>query len=303
MIKLLVSIVNYNSYDDSLCVIKSILNDIDTSGFEIHFFIVDNGDKSDQNKFLSKVKNLIEFELVSFDAISNIPLNYLINSENNGFGAANNIMIEHLRKSQYYDLVWMLNSDLELDFNCLSSLKKYILDNKYNILGSVIVEENFTIYGTDNMDSFKGYGSLSKDKIVQDIFEVDAVSGTSMFFKSQVLKNVKFDEKFFMYVEENDLCYELKKQGIKSYVVKDSIVYHHSGKTFGKNQALRWYYKVRNLLYFKRKNSSNNFILIPYLFISTLKNFKLNKYYLKAYFFGVLDYLNKQFGKTMRSFS
>jgi GT2 family glycosyltransferase len=303
MIKILVSIVNYNSYDDTLKVVDSILNKIDISKYEINFFIVDNSsDKSSQQLFLKTVNNYVRFSLVNNISMLKTNENYIFNVKNHGFGAANNIVINYVRDNQYYDVIWLLNNDLELDVNCLSALDMYLKNDNYHILGSTIVEENITVSGTDNMSSFKGYGYPSSEKLKQNIFEVDAVVGTSMFLKRKFLKDLSFDENFFMYVEENDLCYRFRKIGIKSYIVRDSKVYHHSGKTFGDNQSLRWYYKVRNLLYFKSKNNSKNILLIPYLLLSTVKMYKFNKSYLKAYFYGVYDYLNNIFGKTNRNF-
>lgn len=303
MTKLLVSIVNYNSYDDTLKVVSSILEDIDITEYQINFFIVDNGsDKIFQDSFIKNLNNYTKFSLKNSFGILKNNINYVFDSANNGFGAANNIVINFVRDNNYYDVIWLLNNDLELDKNCLSSLENYMRNDKYPILGSSIIEENIIVLGTDNMDSFKGYGYPSSKKLSQDVFEVDAVVGTSMFLKRTFLKNLNFDENFFMYVEENDLCFRFKKLGIKSYIVKNSKVYHYSGKTFGDNQSLRWYYKVRNLLYFKSKNKSKNILLIPYLLISTFKTYKLNKSYLKAYIYGVNDYLKNIFGKTKRNF-
>jgi GT2 family glycosyltransferase len=302
MIRLLVSIVNYNSYDDTYKLIKFINDKLDTRGFELCFFVVDNGDKKDQPAFLNKTNKIANFILANKNSSLDSKFNYLFDTSNQGFGAANNIVINHVNNTNKFDIVWMLNSDLEPDVNCLSSIKKYILESEYNILGSVIFEKEHVIYGTVGMATFRGYGHPSAKEFKKDIIEVDAVSGASMFFKASILKELKFDENFFMYVEENDLCYRFGRQGVKSYVVTDSIVHHEGGKTFGNEQALRWYYKVRNLLYFKRKNGAINVLLIPYLFISTLKNFKLDVRYFRAYFLGLFDYLVGKMGRTKRKF-
>ena len=303
MIKILVSIVNYNSYNDTLKLINFISNKLNIDGYLINFFIVDNSsDKQLQTNFINDINKITSFSFQNTLEQLEDKVNYVYDSQNNGFGSANNIVIDYVNNGKYYDVIWLLNNDLELDVNCLSSLKQYLNDDDYPVLGSVIIEDDCTIYGTDNMNSFKGFGTPSIDKINSDIFEVDAAIGTSMFLKRIFLKNLKFDEKFFMYVEENDLCFRFKELGIKSYIVKNSKVYHYSGKTFGDNQSLRWYYKVRNLLYFKSKNNSKNIFLIPYLLLSTLKNYKFDISYLKAFFYGVHDYIKNNFGKTDRNF-
>lgn len=303
MISLLVSIINFNSYQDTETVVKSILNNICLDGYNVNFVVVDNSsNRNIQVETLKRLSSFIDFEVVDSSEGLNSKANYWVNSENNGFGAANNIVLEFVEKFNYYDAIWILNNDLTIDAKCLSSMKPYLLNDDFHILGSIIVENNQTVFGTDYMESFKGYGYPSLEKQALDVYQVDAVVGTSMFLKRKFLAGLRFDENYFMYVEENDLCYRYKQIGYFSSIVKASKVFHESGKTFGDKQALRWYYKVRNLLYFKSKNQSKNILLIPYLFLSTVKQFKLSKPYLLAYFWGVFDFVFKIRGITYRSF-
>lgn len=298
MINLLISIVNYNSHEDTIKLLDFIDTELCTEGFRIWFILIDNGCKESQEGFIKNTKDRFNFTLIEKEMEFKSKSNFIINTENNGFGAANNVVIDYANRVDSFDFIWMLNSDLRLDVDCLSSLKKYMLDDRYNILGSVIVEDNYVVHGTVGISSFRGYRTPSSLELEEDINPVDAISGTSMFFRTSILETMRFDERFFMYVEENDLCYRFSQQGLKSYVVKSSLVFHQGGKTFGEKKALRWYYKVRNLLYFKRKCGSSNALLIPYLLLSTLKNHSFNKSHLKAYVVGVIDYMFMNMGKT-----
>ena len=81
----------------------------------------------------------------------------------------------------------------------------------------------------------KNYGFFAEKKIKkqtvknQIYFEVDYVKGFAMFLNMQKIKSVKlFDEKFFMYLEEIDLCKRLKKIN-ESILVSTSAKCKHIG--------------------------------------------------------------------------
>jgi hypothetical protein len=63
-------------------------------------------------------------------------------------------------------------------------------------------------------------------------YEVDAVSGSFMMMRKDVYeKTGGFDEKFFMYGEDLDLCYRVQKSGFKVYYVHDTQVIHYKGES------------------------------------------------------------------------
>ena len=59
------------------------------------------------------------------------------------------------------------------------------------------------------------------------IHEVDAVSGSFMMIKRDAYEKVGgFDDQFFMYGEDLDLCYRVQKAGFKVYYVPDTQIIH-----------------------------------------------------------------------------
>ena len=49
-----------------------------------------------------------------------------------------------------------------------------------------------------------------------------------------VIKKLQgFDESFFMYLEDVDLCLRAKKLGIKTYLVPQSVIFHLGSKSAG----------------------------------------------------------------------
>jgi len=63
-------------------------------------------------------------------------------------------------------------------------------------------------------------------------YEVDAVSGSFMMIRKEVYEKVGgFDEQFFMYGEDLDLCYRVQKAGYKVYYVHNTQIIHYKGES------------------------------------------------------------------------
>lgn len=60
---------------------------------------------------------------------------------------------------------------------------------------------------------------------------VNYVSGAFMFASTEALKRIKgFDEQFFMYFEDNDICDRLRQKGYQLWYIPDAQVIHFYGK-------------------------------------------------------------------------
>jgi N-acetylglucosaminyl-diphospho-decaprenol L-rhamnosyltransferase len=73
--------------------------------------------------------------------------------------------------------------------------------------------------------------------------EVDWVGGMFMAFKSVVYARIGgFDEEYFMYMEDVDLCWRLKKHGYKVMIDPEQSVYHFARRASRKNiQHVKWH--------------------------------------------------------------
>ena len=90
-------------------------------------------------------------------------------------------------------------------------------------------------------------------------FEIDWVSGACLMARKHVLDDVGlFDEKFFMYWEDADLCYRIKQEGWKVYCVPDATIIHYEGKSAppkkGRlivefNKSVYYYYRKHHIQY------------------------------------------------------
>jgi GT2 family glycosyltransferase len=93
-------------------------------------------------------------------------------------------------------------------------------------------------------------------------YEVDAVSGSFMMIKREVYKKVGgFDEQFFMYGEDLDLCYRIQKAGYKVFYVHNTQIIHYKGESTKRSSIdeTKLFYNAMHL--FVKKHLSSSFIV------------------------------------------
>ena len=138
----------------------------------------------------------------------------VILSKNIGMGAANNIGI-FKSNTQY---VYVLNPDVIFNQNTFININSSIANLKdFAILSPI----------SDNL-SFPNFKSKKQNKLLDDKIEkVEEIDGYSMIINKKYFKdNIFFDEKFFMYLENVDLCLRAKKNNGDLFIVKNSKIHH-----------------------------------------------------------------------------
>jgi hypothetical protein len=93
-------------------------------------------------------------------------------------------------------------------------------------------------------------------------YEVDAISGSFMMMKKEVYDKVGgFDEQFFMYGEDLDLCYRIQKAGYKIYYVHTTQIIHYKGESTKRSSLdeTKVFYSAMHL--FVKKHLSSSFIV------------------------------------------
>ena len=160
----------------------------------------------------SKNINLESFLKLKYDNIE------VILSENIGMGGSNNIGIKRCTTKYAF----ILNPDV-----------KFRSDTIKNLINTLQMVDDFAIVSPVNNDlNFPNYKLfIKKEKNIQNnIISVDTLDGFSMLINIEKFPNkLFFDEDFFLYLENDDLCLRAKKLGEKIYIVKDSIIEHLGG--------------------------------------------------------------------------
>ena len=95
------------------------------------------------------------------------------------------------------------------------------------------------------------------------ITEVDAICGAFMFMKRDVLDKVGyFDEDYFMYGEDIDLCYRIKKAGYKIYYFPKVTTIHLKGESTSKTKFsyVSNFYGAMSIFVNKNLNTSSRIL-------------------------------------------
>jgi len=116
------------------------------------------------------------------------------------------------------------------------------------------------------------YSDRIESKIKPDNKSVTFVSGCCMLIKKEVFEKIGlFDEKFFLYVEDADLCYRTTHAGYKIIVNNHSKILHKVSSSTKENLSLLpIYYVTRNRLYFAKKNFPKFFVLTLFYIIFSM---------------------------------
>ena len=243
-------LINYNTKQLTNQAIESIYNFFDNqNNFEV--ILVDNASTDGSKKFFeNKEKGLKNFK-------------YIYNNENYGFGKANNIGFQYSKG----DYIYILNSDTILPTKNIDKIIKEKF-NKYKNLGVVatkVIYEDGSLQ--PNVQKFSNLLSITlrllkigekirnnqlllnffkilpyKPEVVKSYLEnfdkerkesfIEWASGCSLIFKRDVYKKLGgFDENFFMYTEDEEICYRVHKLGYKILYTPDITVIHFEGKS------------------------------------------------------------------------
>ena len=166
----------------------------------------------------------------------------VILSKNLGMGAGNNIGLR-MCKTNY---AFVLNPDTKLFGDTLNIM----IDE----LGKV---PEFTLASPLNDDlKIPNYKIFNKqNNFNENIVSVDRIDGFSMLFNLNKFKDKNFfDESFFLYLENDDLCLRIKRKKEIIYLLKKSLINHSGG--ISKNydlECLRNWHWMWSKFYFNKK--------------------------------------------------
>ena len=188
-----------------------------------------------ENSHNTYIKDYLENKFLNVEVV--------IAKENLGYGKGNNLGISKV-KTQY---AFILNPDAILGENCLAELYKAQLS----------LQDNFVILAPNLLNNY-GYFSKHNNNFKKEILEVDYVKGFAMLINLKKI-NLKglFDENFFLFLEEIDLCKRIKQSGGKIFVIQNSKI-HHLGKQASENilniELCRNWHWMWSLFYYNYKH-------------------------------------------------
>jgi len=262
MIDLSIIIINYNVKEFLLNLLDSIRKAVKNISTEI--IIVDNA--SDDGS--------VEILREKFPSIK-----LIANKKNVGFGAANNQALE-TAKGKYFLLI---NPDAIVKEDTLLKMLEFFNSTpQVGIAGCKVLNPDgslqlacrrgfpgpwtsFTkVMGLSKLFPksrlFARYNLTYLDE--NQTYEVDAVSGAFMMMRKEVYEKIGgFDQQFFMYGEDLDLCYRTQKSGYKVFYVHNTEIIHYKGESTKRSSLdeTKIFYDAMHL--FVRKHFSSSFLI------------------------------------------
>ena len=226
-------IVSYNTADLIGNCLDSVLANDDLS---MGVFVVDNG-SNDQSVALVKKK---------------YPTVHIIANANNlGFATANNQVLP-MCNGRY---TLFLNPDTEAQPDSLTNMISYMDANpRVGLAGAKIINPDRTSQWSV---SYKYPGHKYAGNELSDLpGNIACVLGASMIGRSELIKEIGgFDEDFFLYGEDQDLCLRIRKAGHEIGYIDSAPVVHIGGQS-ERNSLLSevWEKKTRAEYMFYQKH-------------------------------------------------
>jgi N-acetylglucosaminyl-diphospho-decaprenol L-rhamnosyltransferase len=201
--------------------------------------------------------------------------------KNIGFGAACNV---GAKKARHEHLLF-LNPDATLGEGCLEQLSKAFV--RY----PEVCAFNPKILHADGRQYFRknnklGYGELDNRGIPSEDSDITVISGAALAFRKTVFELLNgFDEKIFLYFEDDDLCLRVLASGHKVKYIHHAAVTHLLGKSTAYSARLDFfkeYHFMKSYRYVCRKhgipfNRLNKAYRLVMRLIGDIANFNKSK--------------------------
>ncbi|MGI5836288.1 MAG: glycosyltransferase family 2 protein [Chloroflexota bacterium] len=189
------------------------------------------------------------------------------NHENVGFARANNQAI----KASAGRYLLLLNPDTEVQPGALESLVSFMEEHPFvGAAGAKLLNPDGTLqiscfptptlprelWRLFHLDLLHPYACYPTNIwCTQAPLEVETAQGACLILRREALEQVGLlDEEYFIYSEEVDLCYRLRRQGWKVYWVPQAEVVHHGGQSTRQVASRMFLHLYQGKILFFRKH-------------------------------------------------
>lgn len=292
-------IVNFNTKDLLRDCLDSLFKSSEKSksSFDFEVIVVDNGSTDGSVESLKKLQTgkLTKLKII-------------LNEENLGLGTANN---QAFRQAQG-EYILFLNPDTLILDNSLELMVNWLKNHpRVGALGCQILNKDGEVLGSGGFFPslwrvFLWASALDHFSLIREVFgsyhpptsfftkegNLDWVQGCAFLIRREVFDAVEgFEPKFFMYGEEVEFCFRIKKEGWEVWFSPKPKIIHLGGlkkeaAILGEIKSLLLFYQLHYphwylpILKFFLKLAT---LLRVTLFGIILKDEKLKKIYLKAW--------------------
>lgn len=265
-IKVSVVIVNYKVEKELIDCIYSILKSEPKISFEI--IVVDNNkESSSENELKNKFSNV----------------RYVKSQRNLGYGGGGNLGAFYAQGKYLF----FLNPDAKILKGALDSLYSFFTKNKnIGIISPVFLDDNFEPFKSQGSKELTPKTILFSQSLLRKVFpnrniynddllgvwdmryplETSAVPGAAMMISARLFKRIGgFDEKLFLYFEENDISKRVRDLGYRLFIVPSAKIVHLVGRSTKSIRNIEEVYSKSRYFYLKK-----HYGLIKAIFTQTI---------------------------------
>ena len=284
-IELSIIIVDFNSQKFTLALVNDLKKKL--AGIKHEIIIVDNFPNSDADQIFSK----------EFAKSKNIKI--IKSKENNGYGSGNNLGAKEAQ-GKY---LWLLNPDTEifddtaekmLDFLSkhfeVGALTPIILQpdrttpqrhffGHFQTLSRIILRNQAGVL-SKNLSFLRKRESTNSGSPTESgmtFFYTDMITGAGLMIRRELFEKLNgFDPNIFMYLEDEDLCRRIAKQGLKNAVLTTAKIIHFEGQSSNSFEKKRFYYQSQDYYWQKHCGTVKTILMkvlrFPYIIFQQIKN-------------------------------
>ena len=245
-----VSIVSYNTSSLLKKLLENLYSQKNLKGLEV--WVVDNNSADDSVEVIKK----------------NFPKVKLIESKKNlGFAGGQNLALKKITAP----LTLILNPDTNFELDALSKMTEFMNQNPEIGIASCKITNSSGKLDSNGGDlpfgiallswlfNFDAKGIPSFHRNDEDFFKsknVGWVGGTFMWVKKEVFDSIGFfNEDYFMYFEDVELCFKAGQKGFKIGLNPDLKITHISGASSKNPKLNQWRGEMQGLIKFSFQNS------------------------------------------------
>jgi GT2 family glycosyltransferase len=250
-----IQIVNYKTKGYLVECLRTLLWSLKDSEICYSVAILDNASGDDLTDLVTTVN------------LPNLEIHH--SNKNVGFGAGHNLLAR-LGDARH---LFLLNPDTKiLVLHTLQSLVRRAIETEARVIGPRLVTERGTTQQWDHGEldgwiariALKSGNSFWRER--EEVVPAAWISGAAFLIEKQWFDDLGgFDEKFFLYKEEEDLCWRVRAHGGKIIYDPTLSVFHHCGVVAKKSEHL-W----ESTDYFLQKHFRNHFAYSLFRLINKL---------------------------------
>ncbi|MEI8061414.1 MAG: glycosyltransferase family 2 protein [Candidatus Berkelbacteria bacterium] len=272
-IELSIIIVDYKSQKYSLPLVVDLQKRLKHLKFEI--IIVDNNPSGDADKTFKK----------EFKGQDNIHV--IKAKENKGYGSGNNLGV----KNASGEYLLLLNPDTGICDDAIEQMLDFLArHSEVGALTCLLMQADGENLQRDFFGNFQSLAGVTikrwnkKNAQVDksgEFFYVDMISGAAMMLRRDTYQKIGgFDENFFMYIEDDDLCRRITGLGCKNAVITTAKIIHFEGQSSNNFEKKKFYYKSQDYYWQKHygsfKTTLMKIIRSPYVLVQKVRSARQN---------------------------